>query len=157
LLYKIRELSFGLRTPDFNIEFFDDALHDMIDRVENRSSIRVVYLPGKRTPDQSPDIYGHLYRILQECLNNAVRHAGSSRVFVEIQEENGSVYFEYRDDGRGFDVETAMKEGRLGLRGIRNRVSLCGGSSEIESIPGKGTVLRCRLPLKKSSGGEDFE
>jgi signal transduction histidine kinase len=147
LLNKIRELSSALRTPDFTLEFFDDAVHDMIDRIESRTPIRVIYLPGTRNPDQYPDLYGHLYRIMQECLNNAVRHAGAGRVFIEIQEERGLVFFEYRDDGRGFDVEKAMGEGRLGLRGIRNRVSLCGGSSEIESISGKGTVLRCRLPL----------
>ena len=157
LLDKVREMSSGLRTPDFTLEFFDDAVYDMIDRVESRSAIRVVYLPGKRNPDKSPDIYGHLYRIIQECLNNAVRHAGSSRVFIEIQEENDQVYFEYRDDGRGFDLETAMAGGRLGLRGIQNRVSLCGGSAEIESIPAKGTMLRCRLPLNNKNTREDVE
>ena len=151
LISKIRDLSQSLRTPDFTSEFFDDAVRDLIITVENRSLIKVKYISGNKIPVANPEIYGHLYRVIQECLTNAAKHAGSCRVFIELQEEDNAVYFVYRDEGRGFKDE-GLETG-LGLKGIRNRVLMMNGELDLKTGQGKGLKLQCRIPLKSDNSG----
>jgi signal transduction histidine kinase len=91
-----------------------------------------------------------LYRVVQEALTNAGRHASAQRVSVllELRPEHISLIVE--DDGRGFDPEAVIghpdPSGKLGLLGMRERVTLVGGMLEIESKLGMGTTLFVRLP-----------
>ena len=91
-----------------------------------------------------------LFRIVQEGLTNIVRHARASSVTVRLLQEQDEVMLEIRDDGVGFDpqlLEAPEANGRgLGLRGMRERAMILGGSLEIESAVGKGTTVRIRFP-----------
>jgi signal transduction histidine kinase len=94
-----------------------------------------------------------LYRIAQEALTNAVRHARASRVQIEVRRSGGSVWLAIRDDGQGFDVDpTLARRGDrgLGLIGIRERVEVLGGQLIIESEKGTGTALWVTLPIGES-------
>jgi signal transduction histidine kinase len=153
MIARIRDMAQNLRTPDFQSEFFDDAIRDLVIAAGQRSELTIKYLPGNKRPDVQPEIYGQLYRIIQECLNNARKHAGPCRVFIEIQEEAKVVYFEYRDDGVGFNLADAEGHERLGLKGIRNRVLMLRGEMKIKSLPGNGLTLICRIPLKTVDNG----
>jgi len=153
LISRVRDMSQGLRMPDFTTEFFNDAVRDLVVSAEHRSSVLVKYLPGPIFPDVNPEIYGHLYRIIQECLTNAAKHAGLCKAFIELQEEDNRVYLEYRDDGTGFIYGDMGKDNRMGLKGIRNRVVMMDGEMSISAMPGRGMNLQCRIPLK--SGGND--
>jgi signal transduction histidine kinase len=89
-----------------------------------------------------------MYRILQEALTNVARHARAQTVGVELLQQGTMLTLEVRDDGVGFDAGAAPREERgLGLHGMRERVALLGGSVEIESRPGHGTVVRARIPV----------
>lgn len=95
-----------------------------------------------------------LYRIAQEALTNVARHARASRVEVNIQNLNGVICMEIRDDGRGFKMDghlPAGKNNRLGLLGMRERVEMVGGTFSVESAPGKHTTVRAEIPLDKST------
>jgi len=88
-----------------------------------------------------------LYRILQEALTNVARHARAQRVGVALKHEETMLEIVVRDDGVGFAPGTALHEASgLGLHGMQERVALLGGSVEIESRPGHGTMVRARLP-----------
>ena len=88
-----------------------------------------------------------MYRILQEALTNVARHAAATRIVVELKRDNSSLELIVRDDGVGFDVSGALDAvSGLGLRGMRERVTLLGGSIEIESRPGQGTQVRASIP-----------
>jgi two-component system, NarL family, sensor histidine kinase UhpB len=88
-----------------------------------------------------------LYRIVQEALGNAARHAGASTVLVRIRREGGHVRTFVEDDGRGFDVEeTESRLPCLGLFGMRERALSVSGTVEIDAQPGNGTRLRIQLP-----------
>lgn len=92
-----------------------------------------------------------LYRIVQEALTNAARHARASRVQVRIQPEDGRARCRIKDDGVGFDVASVMnkKGGRgLGLVGIRARLDALGGTFSIRSNPGRGTELQLSIPYE---------
>ena len=88
-----------------------------------------------------------MYRILQEALTNVARHAQAQVVGVALKREGTMLELVVRDDGRGFDVGAALGEASgLGLHGMQERVALLGGSVEVESRPGHGTMVRVRIP-----------
>jgi signal transduction histidine kinase len=92
-----------------------------------------------------PDEERIVYRLTQEALTNAVKHAGASRVDLLAEEAEGEIRIVVRDDGEGFDPE-APTAGR-GLAGMRERIELFGGAIEVSSKPGEGTEVRARVPL----------
>ena len=107
--------------------------------------------PGR----QAPQVESTIYRIVQEALNNAVKHADARRVGVRIVEDTDQVEVEVRDDGAGFEPGSgfnAAHQGGFGLVGMRERVSLVGGRLQIESRPGQGTAVRARIPAVRAEG-----
>ncbi len=92
-----------------------------------------------------------LFRITQEALVNIVRHAEATRVAVVLTYTSSSVTIRVEDDGKGFDVEAAFAKGtsqqNLGIHGMRERASLLGGTLDVRSSPGHGTVLTVQIPV----------
>jgi signal transduction histidine kinase len=102
----------------------------------------------------APDLELHdphasaVFRILQESLTNAARHALASRVEVSIDLRDGAVALRVHDDGRGFSPDDPRKPGSFGLMGLRERAYLLGGEVNIASEPGRGTTVEVRIPLE---------
>ncbi len=92
-----------------------------------------------------------LFRITQEALTNVARHADASRVKVTLRVDDHAAFLTVRDNGRGFEypVKTSgpAEAQRLGLRGMRERVSTLGGEMRVESEPGRGTAITVSVPL----------
>jgi len=92
-----------------------------------------------------------LYRIVQEALTNAVKHAKAGNVWIRARRENALLCCSIRDDGAGFDTrqvqETPQRKG-LGLIAMQERVTAIGGTLQIDSDPGHGTILSIRIPLE---------
>ena len=98
-----------------------------------------------------PEVETTVYRVVQEALTNVAKHAGAGRASVVIARSPGHVSAVVEDDGSGFDP-AAVPRGRLGLVGMRERAAVIGGELEIESGPGKGTVVLIRIPTLGESG-----
>jgi signal transduction histidine kinase len=92
----------------------------------------------------SGEIESTAYRLVQEAINNVVKHAQAGRIQVKVIEAGGSVHLTVRDDGNGFDPSST--DGGFGLIGMQERVELVGGRLSIESARGRGTVVRAELP-----------
>jgi signal transduction histidine kinase len=86
-----------------------------------------------------------LYRIAQEALNNALKHAVATNVVVRLTTDNGVTVLEVEDDGRGFVVDSADGRGGMGLANMRERARRLGGSLAILSDPGRGTIVRATV------------
>lgn len=101
-------------------------------------------------PAVSPQVEEALYRIALEALGNAARHAGASQVTLRLAGDDTRVVLEVVDDGVGFDPGALLagqgRLGRLGLRSMRERAELVGGTFDLMSAPGAGTVVRATLP-----------
>lgn len=82
-----------------------------------------------------------LYRIIQEALNNIVRHAGATAVTVEISLRDGTLHISIQDNGRGFDAGAKNYREGLGLASIRHRAAMIDGEVSINSIPLRGTII----------------
>lgn len=87
----------------------------------------------------------HLYRIAQEATANARRYARATEIVIRLGKHDGALVLEVEDDGVGFDP-SAVEEG-LGLRSMRHRTDLLGADLTVDSAPGDGTLVRCRLPV----------
>src|SRR4029077_2171982 len=87
-----------------------------------------------------------LYRIVQEALTNIVKHAEASSVSIVVADMGTSVRTVVEDNGKGFD-EARVREGALGLVGMRERLGLLGGRLEVESSPGAGTTVVAEFPV----------
>jgi PAS domain S-box-containing protein len=96
-----------------------------------------------------PEIETALYRVVQEALTNVARHAHARRVSLVIQEQDGCAIAALDDDGLGFDTEATAVSGRLGLIGMRERMTLVGGTLEVESSAGAGTTVIARVRLHR--------
>ncbi len=102
-----------------------------------------------------PDHALTLFRIAQESLTNAVRHAGARSVRLGIAYSPAEATLLVQDDGTGFDQELIEQEGTphsLGLAGMAERARLLGGTFDLESTPGWGTRVRASIPLSSTGG-----
>lgn len=89
-----------------------------------------------------------LYRLVQECFTNVIKHSGAENVVLNLSRGNGLVKMKMHDDGVGFDVEEAAQQHEsFGLSGMRERVALLGGQINIQSSPGKGTRVEIAIPV----------
>jgi signal transduction histidine kinase len=103
---------------------------------------------GDALPDRlASDIATASFRIVQEAVTNALRHAQPRNIDVVIRREAGSFDLSVRDNGKGFDATNVQDRGGLGLLGMRERAMLAGGSLSIRSHVGEGTEVSARLPL----------
>lgn len=131
----------------------DRSLEETIQRLVNRFT-QATGIPchvglNIREETAVPDaIAEHTERIISECLTNITRHAQAETVWLEMTQSANALTIKVRDDGVGFDLETAVRAGHYGLLGMRERTRLVNGTVEIESEPGKGTSLHISLPLE---------
>jgi signal transduction histidine kinase len=107
---------------------------------------------GDAPTRHTPELESTVYRLVQESLTNAVRHAGASRVRIDLTERDAFLDVAVSDDGRGFDP--VARAAGFGLVGMRERVALAAGKLAIESAPG-GTTVRARLPVRRVAAEPD--
>jgi signal transduction histidine kinase len=99
------------------------------------------------TPELASTVEVELYRIVQEALNNVVRHARAESVAVDVDAGDRTVTITVRDDGVGFDsAARAIRERRLGLTSMRERADSLGGTLTIQTAPRSGTAVRVEVP-----------
>ena len=114
-------------------------------REVSRSSETEVEVKAENVSETLPDpLMVTIYRVVQEAVNNAQRHAHAKNITVELKETGTSVQVQIKDDGSGFDGKRTRG---IGLLGMEERVKRLGGTITIESQPGAGTTIRAELPL----------
>jgi signal transduction histidine kinase len=92
-----------------------------------------------------------IYRVVQEALNNIVKHSGATAVWITAEKADGVLRCSVRDNGAGFSVDSVRGEGQrrgLGLSSMKERLNAVGGALHIKSSPGNGTQLLMTLPLE---------
>ncbi|MFN0067610.1 MAG: two-component regulator propeller domain-containing protein, partial [Limisphaerales bacterium] len=112
-----------------------------------QSGLKIAFEPGELPRDLPAGVALCFYRLIQEALQNTVRHAGAREARVALGAAPGRVWLAVSDDGRGFDVERARRAGRLGLSSMQERVRQVRGELKIESSPGRGTRIEASAPL----------
>ena len=146
----LRRLSHELRPTILDDLGLLPALEFLADGIAKRTGLPIE-VGGSTHGRLPPVVETALYRIVQEALTNAVRHADAARVRVELQREPQAIRCSIADDGVGFDARTVLAHRGgpgLGLVGIRERLEAVRGSVQINSAPGQGTRLHVAIPLE---------
>jgi signal transduction histidine kinase len=129
------------------------ALRALVERANERAELEVslqldlAYEAGRTEQRHTPAIEATIYRLVQEALTNALKHAGASRIEVSVIEDERELKIVVRDDGRGFT--TFDVDAGFGLIGMRERVALAGGVLSVESSAGHGTRIAATLPVER--------
>jgi nitrate/nitrite-specific signal transduction histidine kinase len=143
-LKEMRLLIHELRPPVLEEDGLLGALHQRLDAVEKRAGISA-RLIADEIIELPHAVEEGLYRIAQEALNNSLKHASAADVVVRIGTRDGKVVLEVEDDGRGFDLDTVGFNHGMGLANMRDRAEELGGSIEIRSEPGRGTLVKVEV------------
>ncbi len=143
-LREMRLLIFELRPSILETEGLVTALRARLESVEERAGRETQFTRDGETPLPA-EVEEGLYRIAQEALNNALKHANAQNVSVNLSRSDDMVVLEIADDGIGFDADVAINNGGLGLDGMKERAAQIGGSLVLDSRPGKGTRVRVEV------------
>jgi signal transduction histidine kinase len=147
-LQGMRALIFDLRPVSLKEAGLAVALRDHVEQLRRTGGPELVFRESCEC-SLPLRVEENLFRIAQEALRNAVRHARAEQIEVSLHTDGECVELNVVDDGRGFDPQTLAADDRrcFGLIGLRERVKLLDGSLDIASRPGQGTKLRVRLPI----------
>lgn len=146
---RLRSLISELRPPILDELGVGAAIEALADQVESpalevQTWIELGFGQGRVEAGYDEELKTAVYRIVQEALGNAIRHAHPSCVAIRVVDDGSGVQIAVRDDGGGFDPTVAR--GGFGLKRIRERVELFGGSLEIDSAADGGTEVRAAIP-----------
>jgi PAS domain S-box-containing protein len=148
VINEIRQLSRSLMDPSIGDLGLVDSIHDLIDNINLTRKLHVALdvddaLEACMSKSQKLTIF----RIIQEALNNAIRHANATSVMILISGDDNHITMSVTDDGVGFNVDKVKKG--AGLKNIQNRVYLIDGTYTIQSAPGEGCRIQIRFPISK--------
>jgi PAS domain S-box-containing protein len=145
IITEIRNISRSLVPSSIEDLGLIASLNDLMDNIRATNIIDVEFYPDPEVEQLINANYKlTLYRIVQEQINNIVKHSSASSVLIELFAEENSIHLTITDDGRGFDLDT-VKKGQ-GLKNMRSRAELLNGTSEIITSPGKGCKLKVNIP-----------
>lgn len=146
---EMRELCNNLTPPWLDLGIVQ-ALTELSERQSAQLDIKI-HLDLQEIPDLPDDATLAFFRVAQEAVNNSARHGTAENVYISLKNTGKMIILRIEDDGKGFEVSDNFTElwvqGHRGLSNMRERMSIVGGSFSISSTPGKGTVIRCELPL----------
>lgn len=150
LIGRVRNLALDLRPSMLDDFGLLSAVQWLVQRYASQTGIRIDIEESDLDERRfSPEIEIAAYRLVQEALTNAVRHAQSNEAIVRILIERNHLIVEVEDSGIGFDRTAVLAAETMGLQGMRERVILLGGRLWIDSAPGKGTRVRAEIPLQR--------
>jgi len=143
----LRRLSHDLHPAILERRGLAEALRDHCGEIERRHGLPVRLSLHDAARPMPPDIALSLYRIAQEGLANAVRHAGARTIHVALRVAAREASLTVADDGAGFDPGQARRAGGVGLASIEERAQALGGRCRIVSFPGAGAEIEVAVPL----------
>ena len=145
VINEIRSMSRSLMPPTLGDLGLMESITDLIESISRTQYLRIDLDDYEFDEDLVPDNKKlMLFRIVQEQLNNIVKHAAARRVNIMLRNDKPFLHLEIRDDGKGFDPKSVKKG--LGLTNMRNRAELFGGEVKIVSSEGKGCTLTVKVP-----------
>lgn len=145
----VRRISSSLRPSILDDLGLIAALEWHSEEVEKRSEVKVNFTADRLNPEISGAMATAIFRIYQEVLTNALRHANAHIVTSSLRLEDNWIILKINDDGKGMDSDTIGTKKTLGLIGIKERTFALGGKYDFKSEPGKGTEVQISIPFGK--------
>lgn len=136
--------------PEALVKFgLDTALKDFFKEINRSGILKVRYQSiGLDTTSLDQTLSITVYRIIQELINNTIKHAGASEAVVQISLSDGQLSITAEDNGKGFDLAKVKGVKGIGWSNIQNRIDFLKGTFDIRSVPGHGCSVQIELPCK---------
>lgn len=148
-LDEVRRISYNLHPYQLDRLGLTKAIQSMFVNIEGASGIKFDLKIENVDNLFNKEREINIYRIVQECVNNILKHSGANNAEVSIQKLNDGVYIEIADNGRGFDFEMMKSESKgFGLKNLINRVSFLDGEIEYKSSAYFATIIKIKIPLR---------
>jgi signal transduction histidine kinase len=150
---ELQQMVSGLHPPQLDDLGLLAALRWYANDISSRFGIPINIVNHGNKPVLSSDVRAVVFRIAQEAITNVVRHASASKIDVQLDYSEDNIYLRVEDDGQGFNTDVVLikkKPGQptaWGLLGMVERASLVGGTCNIFSQPGKGTLIEVNVPF----------
>jgi len=125
-----------------------EAVQDFGHQINTSSEVQVVTNFYCETAELSEEVEIHLFRIIQEGVNNALKHADADLITIQFSKDEEYYLLEISDDGKGFDLEEGKGKEGIGLRNLESRVKYLNGDLTIASAPGQGTIIEVAVPCE---------
>jgi signal transduction histidine kinase len=156
IFVKIRRLAQDLRPPVLDALGLSVSMQTYCTEFTRRTHLPVTFDVDESLPEL-PDIYKiTLYRLLQEALNNVLKHAKATHAWVELSVDENAIILTIQDNGKGFDPVDPKPNG-MGLSSMNERVTIAGGTLKITSTPERGTILTAQFPLPDPRAARETE
>jgi signal transduction histidine kinase len=124
-----------------------DALRDLISKTNSPKLQIDLKMEGLKN-DLNQNIQVVMYRVIQECINNTIKHAKANRVEISLIQSNTMIKAIFKDDGVGFNpLKISSKNDGLGLDNIKSRIDMLKGDLKIKSAEGQGTSIVMKIPI----------
>jgi signal transduction histidine kinase len=150
-LERVRQLSLSLRPAQLDDLGLEAALRSHVQRQAHVGAINGHFEVAGAPRDVPPEIETACFRVAQEAITNVLRHARAGNLWVRLAAAEGQLALSVRDDGAGFDLDSARRRvaagASLGLVGMEERIAQAGGSLEVRTAPGQGTLLLATFAL----------
>ena len=145
----VRRIAADLRPGILDDMGLGAAIEWQLSEFEKRSGVKTEFDKMKREPPLQGTVKTGLFRIVQESLTNISRYAKAKKVTVNLGKKGKQIVLVIKDNGTGFDIGKIASKKTLGILGMRERSFMMGGTYEINSAPGKGTVVTVIVPFKE--------
>ena len=125
-----------------------EGIEDFFDRMRESTKIKISFTYDEFEDRLENKAEVMIYRIVQELVNNTIKHAHASEIKLMIKRVPDGLQMDYRDDGMGFDATIAEDQSNFGLSGIKSRVNFLEGDLDVSSVKGRGVHFKISVPLK---------
>jgi signal transduction histidine kinase/putative heme iron utilization protein len=143
---EVRQVSHNMMPNALLKNNFATAIQDFIEKLDKKSLEVHLFTEGlENRMDSNTETV--LYRIIQECVNNVIRHAGASTLDISIIRDKDGISATIEDNGRGFDTSDHSKFEGIGIKNILTRAEYLKGTVEFDSAPGRGTAVSLHIPV----------
>jgi signal transduction histidine kinase len=133
-----RKIAHNLLPPVFEKFGLNAGVEELCEEFESSKAVKVYYKNEIDFEDNEIDRHLHVFRVLQELMNNSLRHGKASEIWIKFTSENNINMCYYEDNGVGFDSKNAENQKGLGMKNIDSRISFLNGTIKINSEIGKG-------------------
>lgn len=146
-IHELRQVSRNLM-PEALLRFgLKDAVHDYCDHLAHAQGLQIHFQAYGLDTRIEQHVEVILFRVIQELLNNIVKHAAATQAIVQLIRDEDRLHLTVEDNGRGFDLKNTASPG-IGWLNIRSRVDYLGGRLDVQSAPGKGTSVSVELNIR---------
>ncbi len=142
---EVRSISHDLTPVSISNSSLSEVIHDLAEKFNDPNHRRIQFdcFPEQEVNEVFDGVKTEVYRIVQECLNNIVKHSGATEVHIGLLKEDDELHVLIEDNGKGFDVKRVNKG--IGIKNIEERIKLLSGTIAIDSKLGRGTAINLRV------------